>query len=164
MLGTPCASVFVQYTAAEAGQMATAQGQGAGGDRESAPLQTEKGTTTITNAVVAKIAGLAAREIDGVQDLKSPDTGGTMSDLATKVTGGDERGSGVKVEVGEREAAIDLGMTVQYEVNIPRLAEAVRQNIMKRVQSMTGLTVTEVNITVSDLFFPEDAQAARRVE
>jgi uncharacterized alkaline shock family protein YloU len=55
-------------------------------------------------------------------------------------------------------------MTVQYEVNIPRLAEAVRQNIMKRVQSMTGLTVTEVNITVSDLFFPEDEQAARRVE
>ncbi len=87
-----------------------------------------------------------------------------MSDIATRVTGGDERGSGVKVEVGEREAAIDLGMTVQYEVNIPRLAEAVRQNIIKRVQSMTGLIVTEVNITVSDLFFPEDEQAARRVE
>jgi uncharacterized alkaline shock family protein YloU len=144
--------------------MATGQGQRAGGDRESAPLQTEQGTTTITNSVVAKIAGLAAREVDGVQDLKSPDTGGAMSDIATKVTGGDERGSGVKVEVGEREAAIDLGMTVQYEVNIPRLAEAVRQNIIKRVQSMTGLTVTEVNITVSDLFFPEDEQAARRVE
>lgn len=146
--------------------MATAQGrsQRGGTDRESAPLQTEKGTTTIANSVVAKIAGLAAREVDGVHDLKSADAGGTMSDIATRVTGGDERGSGVKVEVGEREAAIDLGMTVQYEVNIPRVAEAVRQNIMQRVQSMTGLTVTEVNITVSDLFFPEDEQAARRVE
>jgi uncharacterized alkaline shock family protein YloU len=149
--------------------MTTAQSssQRSGSDRETAPLQTESGTTTIANSVVAKIAGLAAREIDGVHALKSPDTGGAMSDIATKFTGGDERGSGVKVEVGEREAAIDLGMTVQYEVNIPRLAEAVRQNIMRRVQSMTGLTVTEVNITVSDLFFPEDAQAAqaaRRVE
>lgn len=146
--------------------MATAQGrsQRGGGDPESAPLQTEKGTTTIADSVVAKIAGLAAREVDGVHDLKSADAGGTMSDIATRVTGGDERGSGVKVEVGEREAAIDLGMTVQYEVNIPRVAEAVRQNIMQRVESMTGLTVTEVNITVSDLFFPEDEQAARRVE
>jgi uncharacterized alkaline shock family protein YloU len=87
-----------------------------------------------------------------------------VSDLATKITGGDERGSGVTVDVGEREAAVELGMTTRYQVNIPKVAEAVRQNIISRVQSMTGLTVTEVNITVSDLFFPEDEQAARGVE
>ncbi len=135
------------------------------GRGETTPLQSEKGTTTIADSVVAKIAALAAREIDGVHHLKAPSAGGTMSDIATKVTGGDERGAGVSVEVGEREAAVDLGMTVQYQVNIPKVAEAVRQNIISRVQSMTGLTVTEVNITVTDLFFPEDEQAAAgRVE
>jgi uncharacterized alkaline shock family protein YloU len=147
--------------------MTTARSGGAGqgeSGSQGAPLQTEKGTTKIADAVVAKIAGIAAREVDGVHDLKASGTGGQVSDLATRITGGDERGSGVTVDVGEREAAVELGMTTRYQVNIPKVAEAVRQNIISRVQSMTGLTVTEVNITVSDLFFPEDEQAARGVE
>jgi len=135
-------------------------GQGPKSSDRPATLQSGKGTTTIADTVVAKIAGLAAREIDGVHALKAAGTGGTIADFASKVAGGDERNSGVSVEVGEREAAIDLGMTVKYEVDIPKVAQAVRQNVISRVNSMTGLSVTEVNIMVIDLFFPEDEQAA----
>ena len=55
---------------------------------------------------------------------------------------------------GEIEAAVDLGMSVDYGVNIPQVADAVRNNIVGRVQAMTGLIVKEVNIDVTDLYFP----------
>ncbi len=60
----------------------------------------------------------------------------------------------VDVVVGEIEAAVDLGMSVDYGVNIPQVADAVRSNIVGRVQAMTGLIVKEVNIDVTDLYFP----------
>jgi uncharacterized alkaline shock family protein YloU len=91
--------------------------------------------------------------------------------LAQRVTGGDQRAQraqGVNVEVGEREAAVDLRLTVDYGLPIVRVAEAVRRNVIDRVEGMTGLTVREVNIAVDDLFFPEDAapapEAAPRVQ
>jgi uncharacterized alkaline shock family protein YloU len=65
------------------------------------------------------------------------------------------------VEVGQREAAVDLNMTVDYGVNIPQLAEAVRQNITDRIRTMTGLIVKEVNINAGDLYFPEEQAEAR---
>lgn len=132
-----------------------------------AQLATEQGKTSIADSVVAKIAGIAAREISGVHELSSSGAGSLVSGLTQKVTGSDNRSQGVSVEVGEREAAIDLTMTVDYGVSIPQVAEAVRRNVMNRVQSMTGLTVKEVNIDVTDLFFPEDAKSAqteKRVE
>ena len=56
--------------------------------------------------------------------------------------------------VGEIEAAVDLGMSVDYGENIPQVADAVRSNIIGRMQAMTGLIVKEVNIDVTDLYFP----------
>lgn len=133
----------------------------------SSDLVTEQGRTSIANSVVAKIASIAAREIPGVQQLNSKGAGGVMSGLAARVTGGDSEAAGVSVEVGEREAAIDMAMTVNYGVSITQVGEAVRRNVIDRVQSMTGLVVKEVNIDVTDLYFPEDdarAQAEKRVE
>ena len=140
-----------------------------GGVTGSAQLTTEQGRTTIADVVVAKIAGLAAREVTGVHELLPQGTGGAIAGLAQRVTGSDPRAQGVNVEVGEREAAVDLRMTVDYGVSIHQVAEAVRQNVVARVQGMTGLTVREVNIAVDDLFFPEDtpppaAPAAPRVQ
>jgi uncharacterized alkaline shock family protein YloU len=76
------------------------------------------------------------------------------------------RSTGVSVEVGEREAAVDLRLTVEYGVSIPDLATGVRANVIDRLQSMTGLRVKEVNIDVVDLYFPEEEapQPERRVE
>lgn len=82
-----------------------------------------------------------------------------MTGFAQRVTGADTRSQGVNVEVGDREAAIDLRLTVDYGVSIPQVAEAVRRNIMGRLEAMTGLIVKEVNIDVADLYFPVEEAA-----
>jgi uncharacterized alkaline shock family protein YloU len=76
------------------------------------------------------------------------------------VTGGSSGGGnysrGVSVEVGEEEAAIDLTMAVEYGVSIPQVTEAARRSVINRVENLVGLQVTEVNITVNDVQFPEE--------
>jgi uncharacterized alkaline shock family protein YloU len=77
----------------------------------------------------------------------------------------DERSQGVSVEVGEREAAVDLTIVVEYGESIPRVSQAVRDNVIKRIEGITGLSVTEVNIAVDDLYFPgDDVAEPTRVE
>jgi uncharacterized alkaline shock family protein YloU len=80
--------------------------------------------------------------------------------LARSVGVGGDRMQGVDVEVGEREAAVDLTVVVEYGESIPRIATALRENITRRIEGMAGLTVTEVNIAVSDLYFPGDEAPA----
>ena len=120
---------------------------------------TARGKTKIEDVVVAKIADMAAREIPGVHDLTPLTTSkmlsGMASNLASRVTGGGgSQTTQVVVVVGEIEAAVDLGMSVDYGESIPQVADAVRSNIIGRVQAMTGLVVKEVNIDVTDLYFP----------
>lgn len=126
--------------------------------------KSELGKTTIANVVVAKIAGIAAREVEGVHQLVTQGVGKAIAGLTQKVIGSDERAKGVEVEIGEREAAVDLIMIAEYGYNIPKVAEAVRRNIIDRIKEMTGLIVREVNIDVTDLYFPEDDQPERRLE
>ncbi len=123
--------------------------------RQQGPLQTERGQTTIADAVVTKVASEAAREVRGVHEL-----GGGVSRAIGSVTQrvgvGDERTQGVSVEVGEREAAVDVTLVIDYGESIPRVSQAVRDNVIKRLEGITGLSVTEVNVTVNDLYFPGD--------
>ena len=128
-------------------------------------LSSELGSTTIADAVVTKIASIAAREVGGVHDLGGG-TARTIGGLTRSVGIGDERMQGVAVEVGEREAAVDLTVVVEYGESIPEIANALRENITRRIEGMTGLTVTEVNIAVNDLYVPGDEAAAEpaRVE
>jgi uncharacterized alkaline shock family protein YloU len=65
---------------------------------------------------------------------------------------------GVSVEVGQREAAVDVRLIADYGVNVPGVADAVRRNIIQRVEGLTGLAVKEVNVSVVDLYFPEEAE------
>jgi uncharacterized alkaline shock family protein YloU len=126
-----------------------------GGDSDS--LESEKGQTSIADSVVTKVAGLAAGEVPGVYELG----GGAARALGTvtqKVGIGDSRTQGVSVEVGEKEAAVDLTVVVEYGESIPQVAENVRQQIIKRVEGITGLSVVEVNINVDDLHFPGDEE------
>jgi uncharacterized alkaline shock family protein YloU len=129
-----------------------------------AEVVTGQGKTTIHNIVVAKITGIAAREVPGVHELVAQGVGSTVTGLAQRMTGADTRSQGVNVEVGEREAAIDLRLTVDYGVSIPQVAEAVRRNIMSRLEAMTGLVVKEVNIDVTDLYFPEEEAQTQQIE
>lgn len=128
-------------------------------------LQSEGGRTEIADAVVAKIAGIAAREVSGVYALG----GGTSRRIGsmTQAVGiGDERSQGVSVEVGEKQAAVDLVIVTEYGESIPRVAEAIRSTVSERIEGITGLSVTEVNISVNDLHFagddqPDEPQEAR---
>lgn len=116
------------------------------------PLQTDRGTTTIGDGVVEKVADMAAREVRGVHDL----AGGVGGALRRLTPGLSERGSGTSVEVGKKETIIDLDLIVDYGVSIPQLAQAVRENVIDRVSFVTGLDVKEVNLEINDLFFVEE--------
>ena len=118
--------------------------------------KTSKGKTTIANAVVAKIVGIAAREIYGVKDVVNIGAGATITGLATRVTRGDTTANAVSVEVGEREAAANLNNIANYGISIPQLADEIRRNVIERFESMTGLSVVAVDIAVVDLYFEED--------
>ena len=125
-------------------------------DDKATSLITETGKTIISDSVVAKIASIATREIEGVHSLSARGMSETLMGLAKKVAGTDNRGQGVNVEVGTKEAAVDLNIVVNYGVSIPQIADAVRENIIETVKLMTGLIVKEVNIGITDLYFPED--------
>ena len=132
-------------------------------EQQESPLRTERGITTLQDSVVSKVVGIAAQEVDGVR-MGGP-TSQTAGDLLGSITGGGSDASlsrGVSVEVGEVEAAADLTMTVEYGRTIHRIAEEVRRNVMRRVESLLGLRVTEVNITVSDVYFPQEQQQEQR--
>lgn len=143
-------------TRGEAGRVGRVQSE--------SPLETEHGRTTIDDAVVTKVANVAAREVRGVYDLGGGVTRAVGS-VTQRVGVGDERTQGVTVEVGERQAAVDLVVVVEYGESIPRVSQAVRENVIKRIEGITGLTVTEVNVEVNDLYFPGDeASQQSRVE
>ncbi len=127
------------------------------------PLKSDLGTTTISNAVVSQIAGIAAQEVEKVQmgGGAAAAVGGFLQSVTGGVTGGSTSGGGnysrgVSVEVGEEEAAIDLTMAIEYGQSIPQITEAARRNVINRVESLAGLRVTEVNITVNDVQVPEE--------
>ncbi|OLT13266.1 hypothetical protein BJF78_22260 [Pseudonocardia sp. CNS-139] len=118
---------------------------------------TVQGRTTIAASVVQKIAGIAAKEISGVHSL-----GGGMSRafgaISARIPGGGPGTTnivGVQVEVGEKQAAIDLDIVVDYGASIVELARAVRRNVIAAVERMTGLEVIEVNIAVNDIHVPD---------
>jgi uncharacterized alkaline shock family protein YloU len=118
---------------------------------------TTHGKTTIAASVVQKIAGIAAREISGVHSM-----GGGVSRafgaLRERIPGGGAGTTniaGVQVEVGEKQAAVDLDIVVEYGASIVELARAVRRNVITAVERMTGLEVIEVNIAVNDIHLPE---------
>nr|WP_245740070.1 Asp23/Gls24 family envelope stress response protein [Nonomuraea maritima] len=116
-------------------------------------LVTEKGTTSIDDSVVAKIAGLAAREVSGVHAMGAGPARalGSMRGMVA----GPSVAQGVSVEVGERQAAVDLDLVAEYGTAIPDLAAAVRKNVISAVERMCGLEVTEVNIRVDDVHLPD---------
>ncbi|MFQ6396565.1 Asp23/Gls24 family envelope stress response protein [Nocardia sp. KC 131] len=117
-------------------------------------LVTEQGTTTISDIVVQKVAGLAAREVRGVHDLGGG-AARAFGAIRDRIPGASASiGQGVSVEVGETQAAVDLELVVEYGVAIAELARAVRRNVITAIEQMTGLDVVEVNINVNDVYIP----------
>ena len=131
-----------------------------GQNADRGPLDSDLGTTTIQDSVVTAIIGIAAEEVDGVSmshgGTRLPgDSSPTVGEFVDNLTGSGSRTRGLTVDVGEREAAADITVNVDYGHSIPQLTQAVRERVIERVQNLTGLEVTELNIQVNDVTMPE---------
>lgn len=114
----------------------------------------EFGTIKISDEVVSIIAGLAATEVPGVAGM----SGGVVNGI-TEMLGRKNLGKGVKVEVGEKEAAIDIYLIVDYGVRIPEVAWNVQENVKNSIETMTGLKVVEVNIHIQGVNMEKETKA-----
>lgn len=126
------------------------------GEAPRGPLQTDRGTTTLEDTVVAKIAGIAAREVPGVYDMGNAARRAfnavtdRIPNAQTNVTGG------ISVEKGETQTAIDVTVVVEYGASIVDVGNAIRRNIIEQVEGTTGLQVVEVNVNVADVHLPDE--------
>jgi uncharacterized alkaline shock family protein YloU len=125
------------------------------------PLRSDRGVTKIGDSVVSGIASRAVGEVNGVDPshggTRIPgDNSRTVGEFVGGISGGGGGTRGVSVEVGEEQAAVDLTLNVLYGNPVHKVTDEVRKNVVRRVESLTGLEVTEVNVTVSDVTFPEE--------
>lgn len=111
-----------------------------------------QGTTTIVDPVVAKIAGIAAREVPGVHALG----GGAARAFGAirDAIGSTDLGQGVKVEVGEKQVAADITIVVEYPQQLQQVAGRVRAAVAEAITTLVGMEVAEINVTVSDVYIP----------
>lgn len=117
----------------------------------------DSGAIRIANEVVGIIAGIAASEIKGVAGM----SGGVVDGIA-ELLKKKNMSKGVKVEVGEKEAAVDLYVIIEYGAKVPDVAFAVQENVKRAIESMTGLRVVEVNVHIQGVDFkPEEAEEPR---
>lgn len=123
-------------------------------------LNTAEGKIIVAENVVQKVAGIACREVSGVQAMGSGSTR-AYGALRERIPGsnGPNVAQGVGVEVGATEAAIDLDIVVEYGVSIADLGRSIQRNVKNAIERMTGLNVVEVNINVDDVHMPDSPES-----
>jgi uncharacterized alkaline shock family protein YloU len=124
------------------------------------PLDSDRGTTIVEQPVITSIVSVVAREAEKVETstdgARVPGDGSpTVGEFFSGLTGTGDFSRGVSVEVDDREAAVDLTLTVPYGESIPQITQAVRDAVVQRVNDLAGMDVTEVNITVADVALSE---------
>ena len=110
--------------------------------------QTSLGSIRISAEVVKIIAGLAAIDINGVAGMSGGLVGGIAEMLGRK-----NLSKGIKVEVGAKEAAVDIFVILEYGVRIPHVAAQIQDTVKSAIERMTGLDVVEVNVNVQGVTF-----------
>jgi uncharacterized alkaline shock family protein YloU len=128
-------------------------GSAAGSGNGKGRLQSETGTTTIAEVVVTKVAGIAAGEVGGVHRLGSV-MGRALGAVTQRLQVGENATQGVTVDVTEGDATVSMNVVIDYGESIPDVAQAIRDNVIRRIEGTTGLHVTSVDISVTDLYVP----------
>jgi len=114
------------------------------------------GSVRIADEVVEVIAGMAASEVEGVAEM----SGSFVGDIANMFSRGKNATSrGIKVEVGENEATVDLFLGVEYGVSIPNVARKVQEVVKEAIEGMTGLSVLEINVHIQGVNFKNTAES-----
>jgi len=119
-----------------------------------------RGSVRISEDVVKIIAGLAATEVPGVAGMSGGIAGGIAEKLGRK-----NLSKGVKADVGEKEAAIEISIIVDYGVQVQEVASQIQANVKRAVENMTGLKVLQVNVNVQGVSLgPENKEEESRVK
>jgi len=159
-------------TGPAAGQPVAAAGQPAAGPAAGQPvaglpgagLSVPAGTgrTVISEAAIAKVAGIAARSVPGVYSLGSGSSRalGAIRDAV----GSADHAAGVRVEVGETQVAVDIDLVAVYGTPLHALANQIRAAVYSAVEELVGLEVIEVNIEINDVYVPGPAKPAASTE
>jgi uncharacterized alkaline shock family protein YloU len=115
---------------------------------------TGTGKTVINDGVVAKVAGIAAREVSGVHALG----GGAARALGAirEAMNNTDVSQGISVEVGETQVAVDVTIVAEYPVQLQQVADDIRSSVIRAIEDLVGLEVTEVNVTIVDIHLPSD--------
>jgi len=123
-----------------------------------APVSDARGTTVINTSVIAKLVGLALRDVPGVHAL-----GGTaaraLGAIREALTTTD-RSQGVSVQVDEGQVTVDLSIVAEYPVPLQQLADDARKAVILAVETLAGLQVPAVNVTINDVHLPEEPAEA----
>ena len=114
-----------------------------------------KGELTFDNDVIKKIIGQALENVPGLLAVD----GGFFSNLTDKLINTDNVTSGVNIEVGKEQVAVDLNIIVEYKKNVPEIFEEIKRVITTDIDEMTGLEVVEVNVNVIDIKTKEQHEA-----
>lgn len=107
------------------------------------------GQIQIADEVIAIIAGIAATEVEGIAGM----AGNHSGDLVAEVLGRKNLSKGVKITVGQKDVAIDLNVMIEFGIKIPKVALEVQKRVKSAVETMTGLTVTEINLNIMGIHF-----------
>ncbi|WP_068477043.1 Asp23/Gls24 family envelope stress response protein [Pseudoclavibacter helvolus] len=113
-----------------------------------------RGTTTIVDSVVARVAGIAARDARGVYDLGGG-AARAIGAIRNAINQADQS-QGINVEVGEKQVAVDVTIVAEYPVSLQDVADGVRADVIRAIETIVGLEVTEVNVTVNDVHLPSE--------
>lgn len=111
---------------------------------------TSMGEVKIADEVVAIIAALAATEVEGVASMAGNITNELVGRLGMK-----NLSKGVKVDVTEDHVSVDISLNIRFGYNIPQVSETVQEKVRNAIESMTGLTVLDVNVRIAGVSMEE---------
>ncbi|MFG6444813.1 Asp23/Gls24 family envelope stress response protein [Microbacterium sp. P07] len=118
-------------------------------------LNSERGTTTIEHDVIAKVVGIAAHDVTGVHALGG--VAGRVIGVVRGALNNTNHSQGVTVTVTDSTVSADVTLSAEFPMSLQEVASDVRNAVIDAVETFVGLEVTAVNVTVNDIFTPEEA-------